>query len=90
MPDDGSSSSSTSGSVASGLIGTGASLRAERELTAKADAILDLLGLQGIRDKRVGGQLRPLTRWLSGHRVSLHDDTADAGPGAVEGSSVRA
>jgi branched-chain amino acid transport system permease protein len=38
----------------------------------------------------LGGQLRPLTRWLSGHRFSLHDDTADAGPGAVEGSSVRA
>ena len=42
--------------VASGLLGSGASLRAERELTAKADAILDLLGLQSIRDKRVGGQ----------------------------------
>jgi branched-chain amino acid transport system ATP-binding protein len=42
--------------VASGLVGAASSWRAERELTAKADAILDLLGLQDIRDKRVGGQ----------------------------------
>ncbi|HUR02726.1 MAG TPA: ABC transporter ATP-binding protein, partial [Nonomuraea sp.] len=40
----------------SGLVGTGPSLRAEKELTAKAEAILDLLGLSEIRDKRVGGQ----------------------------------
>lgn len=42
--------------VMSGLIGTGLTAKRERELTAKADAILDLLGLQSIRDKRVGGQ----------------------------------
>jgi branched-chain amino acid transport system ATP-binding protein len=42
--------------VGSGLVGTSSALRAEKELTAKADAILDLLGLQSIRDKRVGGQ----------------------------------
>jgi branched-chain amino acid transport system ATP-binding protein len=42
--------------VGSGLIGTGGALRAEKELTAKADAILDLLGLASIRNKRVGGQ----------------------------------
>ncbi|MEO6204693.1 MAG: ABC transporter ATP-binding protein [Mycobacteriales bacterium] len=42
--------------VASGLIGTGTVVRREKELTAKADAILDLLGLTDIRDKRVGGQ----------------------------------
>ncbi len=42
--------------VASGVIGTSAVLRSERELASKADAILDLLGLQSIRDKRVGGQ----------------------------------
>jgi branched-chain amino acid transport system ATP-binding protein len=42
--------------VASGLIGTGQSLRNERQLTAKAEAILDLLGLSAIRDKQVGGQ----------------------------------
>ncbi len=42
--------------AASGLIGTGRSLRTERTLTAKAEAILDLLGLSAIRDKRVGGQ----------------------------------
>jgi branched-chain amino acid transport system ATP-binding protein len=39
----------------SGLIGTGAVLTAERRLTERADAILDLLGLQSIRDTRVGG-----------------------------------
>jgi branched-chain amino acid transport system ATP-binding protein len=42
--------------VVSGLLGLGSSLRAERELTEKADAILDLLGLSAIRDRRVGGQ----------------------------------
>jgi branched-chain amino acid transport system ATP-binding protein len=42
--------------VLSGLVGTSLTSRRERELTAKADAILDLLGLQHIRDKRVGGQ----------------------------------
>jgi branched-chain amino acid transport system ATP-binding protein len=40
----------------SGLLGSPSSLRAERVLTEKADAILDLLGLTDIRDKRVGGQ----------------------------------
>lgn len=39
-----------------GLLGVGGSWRAERALTAKAEAILDLLGLADIRDKRVGGQ----------------------------------
>jgi branched-chain amino acid transport system ATP-binding protein len=42
--------------AASGLLGLGSSWRAERELTEKAEAILDLLGLSHIRDKRVGGQ----------------------------------
>jgi len=42
--------------VGSGLIGAGSALRAERRLTEKADAILDLLGLQSIRDMKVGGQ----------------------------------
>jgi branched-chain amino acid transport system permease protein len=37
----------------------------------------------------IAQQLRPLTRWLSGKPFSLHGDD-DAGPGAVEGSSVRA
>ncbi len=41
--------------AASGLIGTGASLRVEKQLASKADAILDLLGLADIRNKRVGG-----------------------------------
>ena len=42
--------------VASGLLGTSAASRAEKRLTDKAEAILDLLGLSEIRDKRVGGQ----------------------------------
>ena len=41
--------------VASGLIGSGPSFREEKELEAKADAILDLLDLSEIRDKKVGG-----------------------------------
>ena len=45
----------TSYDTASGLIGTKASRAEERELAAKADAILDLLGLSDVRDKRVGG-----------------------------------
>ena len=42
--------------VASGLLGVGSTFRVERQLKAKAEAILDLLGLSDIRDKRVGGQ----------------------------------
>ncbi len=42
--------------VVTGLVGGPASWRGEREMTAKAEAILDLLGLAAIRDKRVGGQ----------------------------------
>ena len=42
--------------VASGLLGVGKTWQGEREMTAKAEAILDLLGLSAIRDKRVGGQ----------------------------------
>lgn len=37
----------------------------------------------------IAQQISPFTRWLSGKRFSLHGD-ADSGPGAVEGSSVRA
>jgi branched-chain amino acid transport system ATP-binding protein len=40
----------------SGLIGLSNSTRAEKRLQDKADAILDLLGLTDIRDKKVGGQ----------------------------------
>src|SRR3954465_2182484 len=39
----------------SGIIGTPTVLASERELTAKADAILELLGLEAVRDLRVGG-----------------------------------
>ena len=42
--------------AASALVAAPQSLRKERELEAKADAILDLLGLSHIRDQRVGGQ----------------------------------
>ena len=38
----------------------------------------------------VGQSVAPIQRWLKGQRFTLHDDTADSGPGAVEGSSVRA
>ena len=41
--------------VAAGLVGSSRSRAEERELAAKADAILDLLGLADVRDKRVGG-----------------------------------
>ena len=37
----------------------------------------------------IAQQLRPLTRWLSGKPFSLHGDD-EVGPGAVEGSRVRA
>jgi branched-chain amino acid transport system ATP-binding protein len=40
----------------SGLLGLGKALTAEKRLTERADAILDLLGLQSIRDQKVGGQ----------------------------------
>ena len=38
----------------------------------------------------IGGQLRPLSRWMSGHRFTLHDPSDASGPAVVEGSSVRA
>ena len=41
--------------VASGLIGAGPTWAEERALAARADAILELLGLADIRDTRVGG-----------------------------------
>jgi branched-chain amino acid transport system ATP-binding protein len=41
-------------SVAAGLIGSDEVAAEERELEARADAILDLLDLQDVRDKRVG------------------------------------
>jgi branched-chain amino acid transport system ATP-binding protein len=42
--------------VASGLFGLGKTWPGEREMTDRADAILDLLGLSHVRDQRVGGQ----------------------------------
>jgi len=42
--------------VASGLLGVGKTWQGERQMTDRADAILDLLGLQHVRDQRVGGQ----------------------------------
>jgi branched-chain amino acid transport system permease protein len=38
----------------------------------------------------IGGQLRPVSRWMTGKRFELHDSNAESGPAAVEGSSVRA
>ena len=40
----------------SGIVGSGGSRRSERLLNERADAILEMLGLQDIRDRRVGGQ----------------------------------
>lgn len=37
----------------------------------------------------IGQQIKPFTDWLSGKPFSLHDDS-ESGPGAVEGSNVRA
>ena len=42
--------------VVSGIVGAPKSWRTERELEDRADAILELLGLQSIRNQRVGGQ----------------------------------
>ena len=42
--------------AASGLIGAPSSFLVERRLKARAEAILDLLGLADIRDQQVGGQ----------------------------------
>jgi branched-chain amino acid transport system permease protein len=58
---------------------------------ALASLIGALLLLQTLLFNRggLGAQLRPLARWMSGHPFARHDH-ADAGPGAVEGSSVRA
>lgn len=38
----------------------------------------------------IGGQLRPLSRWMTGKKFELHDGNVESGPAAVEGSSVRA
>jgi branched-chain amino acid transport system permease protein len=38
----------------------------------------------------IAQQIKPIGRWLRGQKFSLHDPDADTGPGAVEGSSVRA
>ena len=37
----------------------------------------------------IAQQLSPITRWLAGHRFSMHHGH-ESGPGAVEGSNVRA
>jgi branched-chain amino acid transport system ATP-binding protein len=41
--------------VGSGLVGAGPTWREEKALEGRADAILDLLGLNAIRDSKVGG-----------------------------------
>ena len=59
--------------------------------TYLASLIGALLLLQTLVFNRggLGAQLRPIARWMTGHRFELHDH-ADSGPAAVEGSSVRA
>jgi ABC-type sulfate/molybdate transport systems ATPase subunit len=39
-----------------GMLGGGSAWQAEKQLAERADAILDMLGLQAVRDQRVGGQ----------------------------------
>jgi branched-chain amino acid transport system ATP-binding protein len=39
-----------------GMVGASSSWQAEKQLAERADAILDMLGLQSVRDQRVGGQ----------------------------------
>lgn len=59
---------------------------------ALADLIGALLLLQTLifNPGGIGGQLRPIARWMTGRKFELHDSSAEAGPAAVEGSSVRA
>jgi branched-chain amino acid transport system ATP-binding protein len=40
----------------SGMVGASSSWRAEKALAERADAILEMLGLQAVRNQRVGGQ----------------------------------
>ncbi len=61
----------------------------------RKEALASLIGaillLQTLLFNRggIGAQLRPVARWMTGHRFELHP-TAEAGPGVVEGSRVRA
>jgi branched-chain amino acid transport system permease protein len=59
---------------------------------ALADLIGALLLLQTLifNPGGIGAQVRPISRWMTGHRFELHDPSADSGPAAVEGSNVRA
>jgi branched-chain amino acid transport system permease protein len=58
---------------------------------ALASLIGALLLLQTLLFNRggLGAQLAPVSRWMTGHRFELHP-SAESGPAAVEGSSVRA
>jgi branched-chain amino acid transport system permease protein len=58
---------------------------------ALASLIGALLLLQTLLFNRggIGAQLAPISRWMTGHRFELHP-SAESGPAAVEGSSVRA
>jgi len=58
---------------------------------ALASLIGALLLLQTLLFNRggIGAQLRPIARWMTGHRFEFHP-SAEAGPAAVEGSHVRA
>jgi branched-chain amino acid transport system permease protein len=60
--------------------------------SALADLIGALLLLQTLifNPGGIGGQVRPIARWMTGSRFELHDTSADSGPAAAEGSSVRA
>lgn len=65
---------------------------AESNITQFVPSAIGALGLLLTLTKYRGGigeQMAPLTRWLAGHPFSLHGDK-ESGPGAVEGSNVRA
>src|SRR3954469_11020154 len=56
-----------------GIVGTPTVLASERELTAKADAILELLGLEAVRDIRVGGMSYGVQKLLElGCAIATH------------------
>lgn len=60
-----------------------------RQYAAQFIGALGLLTTVIFNPGGIAQQLSPLTRWLGGKRLTLHAE-AESGPGAVEGSSVRA
>ncbi len=71
------------------LSGVGLSAGNIEQYDAQYIGALGLLLTLVLNPGGIAQQIRPLTRWLAGKPFSLHGDE-DSGPGAVEGSSVRA